>query len=267
MVSAAAFGAGLSNYPQNFVTNGAFDGQVVVGAAAAAIDSTSAQSIINDLAAEFSGNSEKVMITYRKSTAGGEEMKLADSSSTLNYGEAIGEARSQKIDKGDLDVLADETFSNGADDQDYKQEVQFSNTAGVFERSLRTSADQTDISNHIYINDNVDFFTYTLDMNSPVNYGTAYTSQSQVDDDFVGETLTILGAEYTVTTFNVDVGNTDKVTKLELIGGANKVSLGEGESTTVSINGKSYEVSIQSVSDTKVLLTVNGQSKSISLLY
>lgn len=266
MVSSAAFGAGLSSYPNNFVESGKFTGKVVVGSAASAMDTTTATSIIEDLKGEFSGSAGKVKITYKSKTAGAEDFELVDSSSALNYGEAIGTARSQKVDSGDLDVLADGTFKNGADDQDYKQEVTFSSTVGVFEHSLRTSAGESQISDNIYVDDNVNFMTYTLNMNSAVNFGTTYADQDAVDADFIGETLEILGNEYTITTFTVPTG-TDLVTKIELIGGSNKVSLGEGESTSLTIDGKVYEISVQSVSTSnngKVLLTVNGQSKSVA---
>ena len=50
---------------------------------------------------------------------------------------------------------------------------------------------------------------------------------------------------------------------LTLIGGSNKVALGEGETVSVSVDGKEYKITIQSVSTDEVLLTVNGESKSI----
>lgn len=266
MVGSAAFGAGLSDYPSNFVKDGTFNGQVVVGATAAAVDSTSAASIIDDLKGEFSGNNEKVTISYKSTSSGGEEFKLADASSELNYGEYIGTARTQKVDNGDMNILADGTFKNGIDDQDYSQEVVFSSSNGRFEHSLNTNVNEQAISDNIYINDNVDFFTYTLDMDTPVDFS-GDTTQAAIDSDMVGETIKILGSDYTITNFEVNTpgAGAGTLNRLELIGGANKVALGEGESSTTTINGKSYELSVASVASDKVLLSINGQSKSVDL--
>ncbi len=86
MASSAVFGAGLSNYPDNFNNTGV---NVVVGAAAQASDSTAANMIIDSLKTE----SMKYEVTYIKSTGGGggDTVDAVRSNTELNYGEYLGD--------------------------------------------------------------------------------------------------------------------------------------------------------------------------------
>ena len=258
MVSSAAFGAGLSSYPQNFVSSGKFDGKVVVGSAASAMDTTSATSIIEDLKSEFSGSSSKTKITYKSASAGGEEISAVRSNQALNYNETIGAVtETAGFDDQDVDVLADGRFKNGISDEDYEQKLVLSN--GDFNYALRDEvAGITEIKDGVFFGDQEVFATYTLDLKTAISNGGVLTSNEA--DEFIGNELSIMGNEFTIGDITFSQNN---VSKLVLLGGANKVSLGEGESTSVTIDGKVYEVSVQSVSSTKVLLTINGESKSI----
>jgi hypothetical protein len=256
VASAAVFGS-LGTYPQNFVSNDAFDGQVVVGADAAAMDSTSALSIISDLESEFSGDSEKVEITYKSSSSDGKDIKVAESGDTWNYGEANQNVRGTFFDESDDDnVLSDDlTFKNDRSDEDYSQKIDLLSGGFTFEHTLRDDLDD-EISSHIFVAEgNIVDYTLEFDSSMDLSSGTNNTG------DFVGEQLEILGTTYTVT--EITFGSTIGIEKLGLIGGANKVSLGEGESTTVSIDGKDYTVEVLSVASSEVLLTVNGESESI----
>lgn len=258
MVSSAAFGAGLSSYPQNFVSNGKFDGKVVVGSAASAMDTTTATSIIEDLKSEFSGSSSKVKITYKSASAGGEEISAVRSNQALNYNETVGAvSETAGFDDQDADALADGRFKNGISDEDYEQKLVLAN--GDFDYALRDEVTGvTEIKDGIFYADQDTFATYTLDLKTAVtNSGTLTSNEA---DEFIGEELNIMGNEFTIGDITFSSNN---VSKLVLLGGANKVSLGEGESTSVTIDGKAYEVSVQSVSSSKVLLTINGESKSI----
>lgn len=258
MVGSAVFGAGLSNYPSNFVSGGEFDGQVVVGSAAAASDTTAANSIIDDLASEFSGDNEKVKITYKSSSSGGDTVNAVKSTSQLNYGETLGSvSESSGFDDGDTDMLQDEDLDNGYSDEEYEQTLTLN--GGTFNFALRDEVEGVDtIANGIFYSNDDTFATYVLDLKNVINLS---DSGVDLDDDFVGQTMVIMGNEFTIG--SITKSSNGELNKLELIGGSNKVSLGEGESTTVSVDGKSYEVAIQSVSSTEVLMTVNGESASI----
>ena len=258
MVSATAFAGGLTNYPNNFVKNGVFDGQVIVGATAQAIDTTSAQSIIDNLASQFSGNTSKTIITATKTTGAGQSISIDDPGSSLNYGEDFNSVRRSSFDDTDLKILADGTFNNGADDEDYTQEIKLADN-GYFEHSLRDDFESS-IDDHIYL-DNKGVANYTLEFKTPVDYSSDKT-QSDLNRDFVGKTLTIMGRDFTIT------GVGTNFSYIEMMGGANQVTLGEGDAPiTVTDNGKDYKVSVISVSSgsnsNEVLVNINGQTKSI----
>ena len=258
MVSSAAF-ASLGDYPSNMVSGGAFAGQVVVGAAADAMDTTSASSIIDDLASEFSGENEKVKISYRKSGTGGEEIHVARSNSALNYGETVGSVTEQAgFDKQDADVLEDGRFDNDISDEDYDQTLLLVN--GEFNHALRDEVDGVDeIADGIFFNNGDVFANYTLDMDSAIDL-----SGTDADNDIIGHDIEIMGSDFTIG--DLDIASDNNVSKLVLVGGANKIAIGEGESTTVTTGGESYEISVQSVASgtpNEVLLTVNGETRTI----
>jgi hypothetical protein len=262
LVSSAAFAGSLADYPNNFVKDGKFMGKVVVGAAADAMDTTSAQLIIDDLKAELSGDVKKVKITYKSASNSGGSVDVIKSNSQLNYGETLGSSNvTEKLDDNDVSFLADGRFNNGKSDEDYTQEITLKN--GVFNHALRDNVDGVDkISDNIYYSNGQEYLEYVLTFDNPIPVS---TTNSENEADFVGETLTIMGNEFTIAALSQSSGN---ITKLELIGGANKISLGEGEVSSVTINGNTYEVAVQNVdtsgSSNKVLLTVNGVSKTVS---
>lgn len=244
LVSSAVFGAGLSNYPTNFVDNGEFEGAVVIGAEA---DSAAATSIISDLAAELSGDSEKVKITAKMtSTDGGDIVSALDDKTTLNYG---GSFDIEKLDEDSTDLLSDSDLDN----KDYEQTLSFVGTKAKFDYKLFTEVDANTATDGLYFENGASFAQYDLTFTDALSL--TATSSDAANQKFVGETLTIMGNEFTVLEIST--------TELTLVGGANKVSLGEGESSSVSVDGVSYEVEVQSVDEKKVLVTINGESKSV----
>ena len=256
VASSSVLAAGA--YPSMFVEDGTFNGQVVVGASASASDTTAAEALIADLALEFSGNANQVEIVARKSAAGSESVNVVKSNSQLNYGEVLGASDvTEDLDDSDVDFLEDGRFENGVSDEDFTQEITF--VDGEFNYALRDNVDNVDdISNNIYFDSGDTYLSYVLEFDSAIAVNGL--TQAELDDEFIGEVLAIMGNEFTLASIST---TGTQITELELIGGANKIALGESEETTVSIDGKSYTVSVQSVSDDEVLLTVNGQSKSI----
>ena len=244
LVSSTAFGAGLSNYPSNFVEDGKFNGQVVVGAAAASIDTTSANSVIEDLRAEFSGDSDKVKITYKEASEGGDSVDAVDDNDALNYGETLNSV------KAELDYDASDLLEDGElDDNEFTQELDLAN--GEFSYRVFDEVDEEVAQPGLYYDAGEEFMSYVLEFDENPSVA------GDDDEELIGEEMTIMGNEFTVAEIADD--------SITLIGGANKVALGEGENSQVSVDGNSYDVSVQSVSDEKVLLTVNGQTESIDL--
>ncbi|MDA3854837.1 MAG: hypothetical protein PF569_01165, partial [Candidatus Woesearchaeota archaeon] len=246
MISSAVFGS-LSSYPSNFVEDGKFVGSVVVGSGVGADDMTAAQAVIEDLKSEFSGDSEKVMITYKSSSEGGDSVLATDDKQTLNFGVDGFSTIKEVLDLDSTSLLDDASL----DTEDYSQELMMGDNI-EFNYRLFTEVDEEEATDGLYLGNGAIFATYELEFDSAL---TGTDIAADTTNTMVGEVLTIMGNEFTVVEITAD--------EMTLIGGANKVSLGEGETTSVSVDGNSYEVSVQSVSDDKVLLTVNGETKSV----
>jgi hypothetical protein len=242
LVSSTVFGANLAHYPTNFVDNSEFDGTVVIGSTA---DSAAATSIIADLTAELSGESEQVKITAKMiSNNGGDIVSALNDKTTLNYG---GSFDIENLDEDSTDLLA----NGDLDNDNYEQTLNFVGTDAVFDYKLFTEVDATDATDGLYFSNGAAFAQYDLTFTDSLGL----QASSADNSDFVGETITIMGNEFTVLEISTSV--------LTLVGGANKVSLGEGETSTVSVDGVSYEVEVQSVTEDEVLLSINGESKSV----
>lgn len=244
IVSSTVFGAGLSNYPSNFVENGKFMGQVVVGSDAAPSDMTAAESLIADLKSEFSGDSEKVKIVAKKSASGGDSLSAIDDKETLNFGENLADV-AEELDKDVSDLLEDGSLDNN----DYTQELVLLN--GEYNYRIFDEVDDEEVAKDgLYYAANTGYAKYVLDFEDEPDIAD--------DDDknsLVGETMEIMGNEFTVVEIDEE--------KITLIGGSNKIAVGESESATVSVDGKSYEVEVINVGDDEVLLSVNGETKTI----
>ena len=78
-----ALAGGLS-VDSTFVKDGKFNGSVVIGNAA---DSAAANSVIAGLKSQFSGDEEKVEITYKSEATSGDSLDAIDSKETFNIGE------------------------------------------------------------------------------------------------------------------------------------------------------------------------------------
>ncbi len=245
MVSSAAFAAGLGDYPSNFVSGDEFMGSVVVGSAAMAADTTSAMSIINDLRNDFSGESQRVRISYSKTNGAGEEVSAVDSRDTLNFGETL-ESVNADLDDGATDVLEDSDL----DSNDYTQELIVKN--GEFDYKIFDDVTGEDeAKDGLYYPANTEFLQYILKFEDVIEDIT----DSDVQDDLIGEEMMIMGNEFTI----VDIDND----KLTLIGGSNSIAIGETESQTVTVDGTSYELEVLNVGADEVLLTLNGETAAI----
>lgn len=241
LVSSAVVGAPLANYPMNFVQDGEFQGTVVVGSGAAASDMTAAESLIDDLASEFSGDSEKVKISYSMSDVDGESISAVDDRETLNIGEDLATVAA------DFDDTSSDMFEDGDLDGDvYNQELVLQN--GDFKYQIFDTVDGETVAKYgLYYGAGEAFANYTVSFEDTVDISNP--------DDLVGEQLTIMGNEFTIESIDNN--------ELVLIGGSNEVSLGAGESQTVTVDGQDYEVEVLDASTEKAQIVVNGQSISI----
>lgn len=261
VASSGVAAAGLNDYPQNFVNNGAFDGQVVVGSGAGADDSAAAAAVIEDLKSEFSGDADKVQINYRKVGEGSAFTLINTPGDQMNYGEMVATEAELIDEDSDLPMFEVKKFDNSEDDTTYEQSLEFLN--GDFNFGLRDSLDNDeeemeDAADHIYYADDTSYAQYIIEFDEDVN--------STQEDDFIGETLSFMCNDFIIS--GVTTSNS-MITELELLGGANKVALGEGETAQVTFEGNTYDLKVLTV-DTEgsgqgeVVISVNGVTKAVT---
>ena len=158
----------LANYPAPFVTSGVFNGYIVTHSgddALAAID------LSNHMYTEGTGATSQVAVT-------GDAWQVGTSTETLEIGESIRD-QTTFIDSGDLNALADGTFSNSKGSFDYEQFLYFDqdlNTV-VYEES---DDDVTDI--FFNVDDSAPIARYRLDFTEAAETDIDASDSCALDD-------------------------------------------------------------------------------------
>jgi hypothetical protein len=236
-----AMAADLSDYPDAFVSDGTFNGYIVVGEAAASVDNLASLDIATSMWYTAAGESETV-------TLEGDSWLATTSSNFLELGENITNIETY-LDDTHLDALADGTISNAKGTAEYEQFL-------YFDESTATTAYQEDEE------DNVGFFYKVTNADQFARYVLDFTTVLESDitsgtlDDIEDKTITMLGKSMTMVTAE----NTTNGVKLVLMGGATTDTLLEGESASYTIGGVDYEVELTYVDATYAQFVVNGES-------
>ncbi len=272
MLGATAMGAlaatDLSTYPNMFVTDGTFNGFLVVGANAKPIDNLAMTDIVAGMkyvkagaastATTVEGDSWKVGTSTKRYEMG--ENALADSSVT---GETIQDIATF-ITSDELDALANGEWSTNDNSYTYNQFLYFDETAQTSSIVKYTENDADVTKDFFYIANGHPIAKYRMEFTS--------TAQSDVTDadgvadttgqylnDFEDTKLTVLGRVYSIVKAQRPSGTQGSV-KLTLMAGASKDSLQELEAKTYTVNGKEYDVTLSFVDSTHAKFVVNGES-------
>lgn len=259
MLGATIMGAtalDLSNYPAPFVTNGVWDGKIVVGAKAATSDVVGAI----DLAAALQADAKTVSTVNVPGAAGtatvvGDSAEFKAGSDILGIGEALNDVKTT-FGASDLDALQSGVLDTGLGTTQVRQYLKFeNNNASV---TYRNNDDDV-LGDYLYIPDETELYEYHMEFTE--------SAISEIDGtdlpDLEGEVLNFLGAPYTIVDATYD--GTSEVT-LKLMGGQVADVLRDGETKTYDVNGKKYEVTAVFIdSNGYAKLSVNGvMTKSLS---
>ena len=236
-----------ASFPSPYSSSTSAGVAIVSGTGAGVDDTVAVNSISNYLATKISSTSaptgEKVLI--KKSN---EKLNLGDGFETVwGTGSAITKTYLPTI-------LADNTFSNADNDEyDYTQKINLANITFTHfadsDYDDETPTIGSKIANNVYV------ANYTLD----------FSTDPQADvgtdlSDFESRDITILGKNY----FILDFKNAT-TTGITLLDSAASATLSEGESTTLTAGGVTYEVSLDFVGASTAKFTVNGvQTNSLS---
>ena len=247
VASASVFGA-AANYPQNFIEDGELSATVVIGSKGDA-DMAAAESIVRDLRSDFASGSSMTTLKYKMSNSDGDSVNGVDSGEALNFGDTL-QSVTETLDEDVSNLLEDGDLDNN----DYSQELQLTNGEFSYRVFDEVRDDDEVAKAGLYYKAGTSYAVYTLEFKDDVD-----VNDSDAQEEFIGETLNIMGNEFTV----VEIEND----KLVLLGGSNTVPVGEEEEVTVTVDDESYEIVVREIGnsdgDTEIYITVNGESKFI----
>ncbi|MFH1276247.1 MAG: hypothetical protein ABIH82_03975 [Candidatus Woesearchaeota archaeon] len=235
--------AAAANYPTPFVSGGVANTAIVYGTGAGVsdLDRVYGGNIQTDLQKLVTSSSIGTTII----TTDGDAYKLEKTSTKFNLGDYVENVTSTKVTEDNLPtLLADGEYTdNNNDDFDYTQTIELAkNTLRVsmFEDN-DYKADTPTVG--IAIANGASILTYTLDFtDSPLWANLATTN------------LPLMGKSYYVLSNSTEPGDT-----LTLLDSASSLVLSEGETKTLTVGDKSYEVSLEFVGDTTAKFNVDGQ--------
>lgn len=278
MLGATAMGAmaaDLGSYPDMFVTDGTFNGFLVVGEAAAPIDNLA----MTDIAAsmQYTGSGATTTTTVEGDTwlvgTSSKYLEIANSNATASAisGETFRDI-STFIGDEELAALGDGTWSTNEADHDFQQFLFFDDTGDpTVNRIVKYVENDADITaDHLFIKSGRQIARYKLEFSSSAQSdvtdsgGTADSTGTYLDD-FENTDLSIMGSPYTVVLARrVSQGGdaNQHGMKLTLMGGATTDTMLEGETKTYTVSGSEYEVTLSFVDSDEGKFTVNGESSS-----
>lgn len=247
MISSTVGLAAAANYPAPFVENGAANVAVVYGSSAT-LDLAAVTDITTSLNAKITAQVGSTS-SQSSNVTGGDSVLLAKNQDSLNLGDYVDTVFGATVDDGDLKtLLADGTYKNDKNSEfPYTQKI----TLGHHRLAYFSDRDYEDEEPSIGIQlSSRDTFVmnYTLDFTTDAE--SDITGGDLVDLETT--LLPILGKSYYVS----DVDNS--TTKFTLLDTANTATVNEGETTTVVVGSKTYEVTTEWIKTNKVKLNVNG---------
>ncbi len=245
-----AMAADLSEYPNMFVSDGVFNGLLVVGENAAAVDNLAMTDIAASMKSASGSSTSSVSVS-------GDAWLVKSGTDELEFGETIGPATGGVVDfldDDDLNALADGELTSSKGTFKYEQFLHFDRT------SINTTYEEDDddlTSDFVKISDNAQFARYTMDFLTAAK-SDIDSSESYKLDDLEDKSLTFLGQTYNIVKARGNAG--EKVT-LTLMSGSEKDTLLEGESKSYSVSGKEYDTSLLFTdSSNRAKFTVNGET-------
>ncbi|MBN2457990.1 hypothetical protein JXB31_02565 [Candidatus Woesearchaeota archaeon] len=246
-----AMAADLSEYPNMFIKDGQFDGILVIGENADAIDNMGVTNIAMALQAAAVTRTEICSSATASTTTVSEGVKIQTSSNKFNFGEDM-EDIMPTLDDGDLpEVLATETYDesegNTKNDVEYTQRIDFTNGTGILQYA-QDDDDAPAAQPYVFFDDGAGKFayTYTLEFDTPVEFDNVTSGENA--DDLESTTLKIQGQTYTITDahFHATTGVLDKVTMMV---GETIMWMSEGDQITKTIDGTDHTIKMVDVAD------------------
>ncbi len=235
----------LNSYPQPFINDGVFNGNIVVGANAAAEDIIGAVDIGTSL--QYA-NKQKISYSQDVDTSVDSGFKVEKSGDKFNYGDSIASILDGTyLTEDDLpQILTESKFYESQGDNKnsvtYTQKLNFvSDETG---KLVYTQDDDTakEANSYLYISKRKPLYNYTLEFDTPVKY-----NPDDVLDDLKTSVINIEGKPYTIS--DVNVNNDGEIDKLSLISGEAVMWLTQNQPIEKSINGVQHNIEVVDVTE------------------
>jgi len=258
MLSSTIALAAATTYPAPFVQNGVADVAIVYGShTAATVDLVGVLKIQDSLNSYLTGATTS---STGSTVTGGDYVLLAISSDNLNLNDNWG-VFTGAIDDEDLTtVLADGTYvADDNDEFDYEQSITIGTPTLQFFRD-------SDYEELVGLDERTPTIGFKISSNTWImNYTLDFTTDAESDitsgdlEDIEGSDIRLMGKNYYVSDLKNGTSSTF-LGKLTLLDSANTAIVNEGETVTVTVGDKSYDVSIVSLSTTEAKLSINGET-------
>jgi hypothetical protein len=243
-----AMAADLSDYPGMFIEDGQFNGLLVVGEKADAIDTIGMTNIALGMQkAAVTRTTVCGTATSARTTVSGEQVQIEKTGEEFKYGSRIGDVLSTELDDGDLpSILADGEFdeSEGNTDNDvtYEQKLDLGDsTEGaqfIFDQDDR---DAPEAGPYLFFAKGEVSYTYSLEFDDEVEWDP--DQEADDDDDFEGATLELQGQTYTIISVDYD-GTSGDLDELTMMVGESVIWIMQGETVTKEVNGVEHSITM-----------------------
>ncbi len=268
MLGATAMGAlatDLKDYPGMFVSEGKFNGLLVVGEKASALDNLA----MTDIASNMKYKKPSATTT---TTVSGDAWMVGTSSKKLEMANtnatSVGENLyqiEQFIGKDELAALADGKYSTTGSTSSFTQYLYFDVNNNAQSEIVVFAESNEDVTGDFFlVKSGANIGKYVLEFSSAPestvqDTAGATSASGTVLDDYENTKISFLGKEYTIVLARRPQSTPEDSVKLTLMGGAAGGTLLEGEATSVKVGEKSYDVALSFVDTTYAKFTVNGE--------
>ena len=249
----SSIAADLSDYPNMFLSDGVFDGLMVIGENAAAGDNLAMTDIATSM--KYVGNDSKTAIV----AVSGDAWLVKSGTDELEFGETVGPASGgvvDFIDGDDLSALADGELTSSKGTFRYEQFLHFDRA------TINTSYEEDDdgvTTDFMKIADGTQFSRYEMNFLSAAK-SDIDASESFKLDDFEDKTLIFMGKTYNIVKARSAQNGPGKVT-LTFMSGSEKDTLLEGENKSYLVKGKEYAVNLLFTdSNDRAKFIINGET-------
>lgn len=248
LIGSTLMGACALSYPQPFVNQGLFYGNLVVGQNAQSSDILGSVDIMTSLQYSMKRNVNNVNSGNTQTVDNG--YKIEKSGNNFNYGDSIaGVLDGSEIGNTELPAI----FSDGklvdnegstSNDITYTQSLEFFNTDTGNLVYTQINNDAPEAKDYLHISRNKELYKYTLSFDTPLKYDNSDIEHAS--DDLKTNVINIEGRPYTISDVSLDHG---KLYSISLLSGESVLWLTQDQPIEKTLDGVQHNIEVKDVTD------------------